>query len=215
MAGSLTRHSPFIRALYAARLTPLRSLHPHSPISHAPRSLFPKTLELASRLDAGNPDITRMMDKVKPEWEKQERKRKSGLSSTEKLKEDGDENYKKANFEAAIADYSKCLTALGEQSSALALKVLSNRAACYKQISNFDGTIEDCTLVLEVEPDNVKALVRRAQAFEAVERYKSALQDVKQVLNLGYAVVGDANYKLCNGMQHRLNRVVQQLKQMS
>ena len=61
------------------------------------------------------------------------------------------------------------------------LQALSNRAACYKQISNFDGTIEDCSAVLEAESNNVKALVRRAQAFEAVERYKFALQDVKQV----------------------------------
>merc|ERR1719359_2396596 len=120
-------------------------------------------------------------------------------------------------FEEAIALYTKCIDkgrADGDVGPTV-IKALSNRAACFKQLSNFDNTIEDCTSVLEVEPDNVKALVRRAQAFEAVERYKSALQDVKQVLNLGYAVVGDANYKLCNGMQHRLNRVVQQLKQMS
>ena len=40
-------------------------------------------------------------------------------------------------------------------------QVYNNRAACYKQLSNFDGTIEDSTNVLEHEPDNVKALVRR------------------------------------------------------
>ena len=87
--------------------------------------------------------------------------------------------------------------------------------ACYKQISNFDGTIADCTAVLEVEPQNVKALVRRAQAFEGVERYRFALQDVKTVLAMPYAQVGQANFDLCNGMQHRLNRTVAQLKKMS
>jgi hypothetical protein len=39
----------------------------------------------------------------------------------------------------------------------------------------------DCTHVLEFRPDDVKALMRRAQASEACERYKSALQDVRQV----------------------------------
>ena len=61
-------------------------------------------------------------------------------------------------------------------------------------------------------PENVKALVRRAQAFEAVERYKSSLQDVKYVLQMNAQTVGQANWALCNQMQHRLTRVVQQLK---
>jgi len=173
-----------------------------------------KTLEAASKIDAGNSEVQNMMSKVRPKWEAQEASRKSGLSSTEKLKEAGDERYKGADFEGAIEKYSQCLTKLNDNSSQLALKCLSNRAACFKQISNFDGTIEDCSLVLETDPSNVKALVRRAQAFEAVERYKFALQDVKQVLSTPYDVVGEANYKLCNGMQHRLNRVIAQLKSM-
>lgn len=53
----------------------------------------------------------------------------------------------------------------------LAIKCFSNRSACYKQLSNFDGVIEDTSAVLDVEPNNVKALMRRAQAFEAIERY--------------------------------------------
>ena len=90
-----------------------------------------------------------------------------------------------------------------------------HHAACYKQISNFDGVISDCTAVLEVEPDNVKALIRRAQAFEGVERYRFALQDVKTVLQMPYQQVGKSNFDLCNGMQHRLQRTVDQLKKMN
>ena len=133
-------------------------------------------------------------------------------------------------------------------SQELKIKCLSNRSACYKQLSNFDGTIDDCSQVLEVDPENVKAMVRRAQAFEAVERcvrraprsrsrssparcrvtrigesrgrsvlpitcrYKLALQDVKSVLSMPGDKVGAANWKLANDMQHRLNRVVAQLK---
>merc|ERR1712151_180466 len=113
--------------------------------------------------------------------------------------------------------YTRCINALKvekKEHSELALKTLSNRASCYKQISNFDGTIEDCSAVLEQEPENVKALIRRAQAFEAVERYRFALQDVKSVLSMPFHKVGKANFDLCNGLQHRLNRTVQQLKAM-
>jgi len=173
---------------------------------------------LASRLDAGNPEIERLMSKVKPKFEQLERKRKASLSSTERYKERGDELYKDAKFEEAVGEYTKCINALkasGKETSPLALKAYSNRAACNKQISHFDGTIEDCTAVLEVEPENVKALIRRAQAFEGVERYRFALQDVKTVLKMPYHKVGKSNFDLCNGMQYRLQRTVNQLKQMS
>lgn len=177
-----------------------------------------KTLELASRLDAGNPDIERMMAKVKPRYEKMEAQRKAGLSGAEVHKEKGDEKYKAANFEGAVEEYTKCLDDLkkeGKELSELALKAHSNRAACYKQVSNFDGTIEDCTAVLEIDPENVKALIRRAQAFEGLERYRFALQDVKQVLGMPYHKVGKQNFELCNMMQHRLQRTVNQLKAMN
>ncbi|KAJ8600935.1 hypothetical protein CTAYLR_005059 [Chrysophaeum taylorii] len=172
-----------------------------------------KTIDRGLALDGGNKELTSLKSKVKPKFEASEKRRVSGLSKPAREKEDGDVKYKNADFEGAIAAYTRCLDALPDKSTELALKALSNRAACYKQLSNFDGTIEDCTAVLEVEPDNVKSLVRRAQAFEAVERYKSALQDVKYVLSMPANTVGQANWTLCNQMQHRLNRVVQQLKQ--
>lgn len=176
-----------------------------------------KTLDLASRLDAGNPDIERMLSKVKPKFDAVEAKRKAGLSSTELHKEQGDTAYKNARFEEAVEHYTKCIDNLkkeGKAESELALKAYSNRAACYKQISNFDGTISDCTAVLEIDHENVKALIRRAQAFEGVERYRFALQDVKTVLSMPSNQVGKANLDMCNMMQHRLQKTVAMLKKM-
>ena len=48
------------------------------------------------------------------------------------------------------------------QSHEVAIKCLSNRAACYKQLSNFEGTISDSTEVLQYRPDDIK--VRRGMA---------------------------------------------------
>jgi tetratricopeptide (TPR) repeat protein len=90
-----------------------------------------KTLELASRLDAGNPDIVRMMKKVSPKWDKMEATRKAALSGTEKHKEKGDECYKNAKFEEAVVHYTKALDQLlkeGKGGSDLALKAYANRA---------------------------------------------------------------------------------------
>jgi len=177
-----------------------------------------KQLDLASRLDAGNSEIERLMAKVKPKYDAMEKKRKANLSPVERFKEKGDTSYKAANFEEAVGHYTKCLDQLqaeGKSGSDLALKAYANRAACYKQISNFDGVISDCTAVLEVDPENVKALIRRAQAFEGLERYRFALQDTKTVLQMQYNKVGKSNYDLCNMMQHRLQRTVNQLKKMN
>ena len=57
-----------------------------------------------------------------------------------------------------------------------------------------------------------QSLMRRAQASEASERYKSSLQDVRQVLALGQEAVGKTTYDLANGMQHRLNKVIADLR---
>lgn len=174
-----------------------------------------RTADAGMRLDAGNNNLQAVLDRAKPKFEASERARRSGLSSTELLKEKGDDFYKKAAFEDAIKKYTECLDQLPDKRSQLAVKCYSNRSACYKQLSNFDATVEDTTAVLEVEPSNVKALIRRAQAFEAIERYRFALQDVRAVLMMPGDQVGSQNMALANGMQHRLHRVVQQLKNAS
>ena len=171
-----------------------------------------KTIDAALRLDPTNQKLNKMMDNVRPQYEQAEKKRVANLDPKEKMKEQGDQCFKDAKFEEAIKHYTKCIDSMSDKSGELAIKCYNNRAACYKQLSNFDGTIADSTAVLQINPDDIKALVRRAQAFEACERYKSALQDVRQVLGYGVDKVGKASYDLANGMQHRLNKVIQQLK---
>lgn len=174
-----------------------------------------KTLDTALRLDPESKKVNNLMDKVRPLYEKAEKHRFSNLDPKERIKEQGDDCFKAAKFEEAIKHYTKCLDAITDKSTDLALKVYGNRAAAFKQLSNFDGTIEDSTNVLEYRPDDVKALIRRAQAYEACERYKSSLQDVRQVLSYGPDKVGKSSFDLCNGMQHRLNKVIAQLKAQS
>lgn len=173
-----------------------------------------KTIDAALRLDPTNSKLNGMMDRVRPKWEAAEKSRVSQLDPVERIKEAGDNAFKTSQFELAIEKYTQAISKCTEGGSEIALKCYSNRAACYKQLSDFDGTISDCSHVLEYRDDDVKALVRRAQAFEACERYKFALQDVRQVLGYGVEKAGKANYDLANAAQHRLNRVIAQLKSM-
>lgn len=68
-----------------------------------------KTAEQGMRMDAGNPDLKAVLDRAKPKWEAQERARRSGLSTTELLKEKGDDFYKKASFEVGVVHIVLCV----------------------------------------------------------------------------------------------------------
>lgn len=60
-----------------------------------------RTVDAGMRLDAGNRDLQAVLDRAKPKFEAAERSRRSGLTTTELLKEKGDDFYKKASFEVS------------------------------------------------------------------------------------------------------------------
>ena len=49
----------------------------------------------------------------------------------------------------------------------------SNRAASQLKIGDLSGCVKDCTKSLELIPHSVKPLLRRAIAYEHLERYGS------------------------------------------
>lgn len=65
-----------------------------------------------------------------------------------------------------------------------ASKLFSNRALCYKNLSDHEGVIRDCTEALRLDKSNWKAAVRRGYAYQAVEKFALAVED----LNAGDAV---------------------------
>ncbi|KAF9373416.1 TOM (translocase of outer membrane) complex component [Podila verticillata] len=78
----------------------------------------------------------------------------------------------------------------------------SNRAACYSVIGNFEKVIEDSTLALKLKPAYVKAIGRRAQAYENVGRHQEAMHDFTALCildgfkNEGFAQSMEKNLKL-------------------
>jgi stress-induced-phosphoprotein 1 len=104
------------------------------------------------------------------------------MSREELLKEKGNDAFKSAAFEKAIELYTEAIEASPKKDTPLALSCYNNRAACYQQLSNFSGVIRDCTHVLELDPQNQKALLRRGLAYEGLERYRLALQDIRSLL---------------------------------
>ena len=88
-----------------------------------------------------------------------------------KLKAAGNRAYGSKDYNRAIELYGKAILCRKDPI------FYSNRAACWNATSDWDKVIEDTTAAISLDPEYVKALNRRANAYEQVERYNDALLD--------------------------------------
>lgn len=111
------------------------------------------------------------------------------LAEAKAAKEAADDLFKKGLFEQASEGYSCTLALLADEQTYQPERSLcfNNRAACRLQIRDYAATIADCGEVLCSDPDNVKALVRRAMSYEGLERYSKAAKDCREVLSIEFA----------------------------
>jgi len=105
-------------------------------------------------------------------------------TSGEILKMEGNDLFKSGEIEKAIQKYSSAIAACQDNAKENLIKadVYANRAACYRQLYNSKQVIDDCTAALVLNPNHVKALIRRGQALESTEKFKEALADFQQAL---------------------------------
>ena len=113
-------------------------------------------------------------------------------------------------FEEAIAKYGQAIELMpheyGKPLNPIAVSCYNNRAACFQQLGHYKKVTEDCSVVIEHDPKNVKALLRRGLALEALEKYRSALNDIREVLAI------DPSIDMANKAQHRIGQAVRMLK---
>jgi len=152
-----------------------------------------------------NAECCALAAEIRPEAEAAEKSRIEALPKAERIKEEGNVLFRKGLFEPAAEKYSEALGLCEEPMGALALSIRNNRAACNHQISDFSAVIKDTNFVLEQEPRNFKALMRRMLALEPLERYEQALQDARGVL------AQDPRNEVANKVQHRLGKLVRDL----
>jgi mitochondrial import receptor subunit TOM70 len=88
-----------------------------------------------------------------------------------KLKEQGNKAYGAKDFDRAIDLYSKAILCKPDP------VFYSNRAACYSALNKWDKVVEDTTAALNLDAEYVKALNRRANAYERLEKYSESLLD--------------------------------------
>ncbi|KAM9852579.1 sperm-associated antigen 1-like [Aulostomus maculatus] len=108
-----------------------------------------------------------------------------------RLKNEGNLLFKNGQFGDALEKYSQAIqgyTDSGIDSPEDLCILYSNRAACYLKDGNSQDCIQDCTRALELQPFSLKPLLRRAMAYESLERYRKAYVDYKTVLQIDKSV---------------------------
>ena len=100
--------------------------------------------------------------------------------SADSLKEAGNVAFASKKFYDAIESYSRALDT--KPSDTMIATLLSNRAAAFLNLNNYQNALEDCNMALEIDPGRDKALFRRAQAYESIGETAKAFSDLKQVL---------------------------------
>ena len=88
-----------------------------------------------------------------------------------KLKVAGNKAYNNKLYDAAIDLYGKAIICKPDPI------YYSNRAACYNALGQWENTIEDTTAALALNSEYVKALNRRAHAYENIKKFSEALVD--------------------------------------
>uniref|UniRef100_A0AAQ4QTD8 Sperm associated antigen 1 n=1 Tax=Gasterosteus aculeatus aculeatus TaxID=481459 RepID=A0AAQ4QTD8_GASAC len=108
-----------------------------------------------------------------------------------RLKNEGNLLFKNGQFADALEKYSQAIqgyTESGIDSPDDLCTLYSNRAACYLKDGNSQECIQDCTRALELQSFSLKPLLRRAMAYESLERYRKAYVDYKTVLQIDCGV---------------------------
>ncbi|XP_022752999.1 protein CLMP1-like [Durio zibethinus] len=105
------------------------------------------------------------------------------LKRAHELKEEGNRKFQNKDYVAALQHYDNALRLIPKTHPDRAV-FHSNRAACLMQMKpiDYDTVIAECTMALQVQPCFVRALLRRARAFEAIGKYEMAMQDVQLLL---------------------------------
>ncbi len=124
-------------------------------------------------------------------------------SSILQLKESGNQAFAEGDWEKALSLYTEALSLIELDSPEKAV-LFKNKAAVHLKVSDYESAIKDCTASLEITPNDPKALFRRCQAYEALEKYEEAYKDARQVHNL------DPQNKPIAPILKRLHGIVQE-----
>lgn len=107
------------------------------------------------------------------------------------LRQKGNDLFKQGQFADAENMYTKGIELLPHNSTMIT-PLYNNRAACKLKNGDYKGTIADCDIVFKIDPNDLKCLLRRATAYEALEDWNKAREDYRTIMGI------DPNVKGCS-----------------
>ncbi|XP_052444798.1 tetratricopeptide repeat protein 1 [Carassius gibelio] len=122
-------------------------------------------------------EYLRELEKDLTEEEKESR-RKESLE----LKEKGNTQFKSGEHVEAEESYTAALKVCPVCYSKERSILFSNRAAARMHQDEKDSAISDCSKAIELNPNYVRAILRRAELYEKTDKLDEALEDYKTVL---------------------------------
>jgi len=111
------------------------------------------------------------------------------LEEALRLKEEGNSSFRAGEPLTALSLYQRALAVLPEdpedsRCAETAAILLCNQAACELATQQYDATVESCTKALEKKTGLPKAYLRRSKAFELLEKFADAFEDLKKYMEL-------------------------------
>ncbi|KAJ5683984.1 Mitochondrial outer membrane translocase complex subunit Tom70 [Penicillium maclennaniae] len=117
-----------------------------------------------------------------------------------KLKAAGNKAYGSKDYNNAIVLYGKAIICKPDP------VFYSNRAACYNVLSDWEKVVEDTSAALAMDSEYVKALNRRAIAYEHLSKFSEALLD----FTASCIIDGFSNDVSRNSLERLLKKVAEQ-----
>lgn len=122
-------------------------------------------------------DYLREVEKNLTEEERESRRQESLV-----LKEKGNTQFKAGEHTEAESSYTEALGVCPVCFSKERAVLFSNRAAARIHLDMKDKAIADCSRAIELNPEYVRAILRRAELYEKTDKLDEALEDYKTVL---------------------------------
>ncbi|XP_048396559.1 mitochondrial import receptor subunit TOM70 [Stegostoma tigrinum] len=103
------------------------------------------------------------------------------LDRAQAAKNKGNKYFKAGKFEQAIQCYTEAIGLCPVNQKQDLSTFYQNRAAAFEQLQKWNEVAEDCTKAVGLNPKYIKALYRRAKAYDKLDNKKECLEDVTAV----------------------------------
>ncbi|KAK4242419.1 hypothetical protein C8A03DRAFT_40234 [Achaetomium macrosporum] len=105
------------------------------------------------------------------------------VQKLDRMKEEGNTQYKAGRWQAALDLYTSALE-VDPTNKGTNSKILQNRALCRIKLKQYDDAIADCEKAISLDPQYIKARKTKANALGLAEKWEAAVREWKAIQEL-------------------------------